>query len=64
MILARVIPKDSNSFKKNKERMSAYIQFTDKYNISYLFGVWTATAAGYVYLLGNIDRYSLSLIHI
>ena len=58
MILARVIPKDSNSFKKNRKRMSFFVQFVDKYNISYLFGVWTATIAGYVYLLGNIDRYS------
>ena len=58
MILARIIPKDSNLFKKIKKRIAPYIQLIDKYNISYLFGIWTATVAGYVYLLGYIDRYS------
>ena len=58
MILARLIPKNSSSFDIVKVRVSSCIKFTDKYNISYLFGVWTTTVAGYVYLLGNIDRYS------
>jgi|TARA_B110000914_G_scaffold223740_1_gene239887 hypothetical protein len=58
MILARIIPKSSSSYKNIKRKISSYIEFTDKHNISYLFGVWTTTIAGYVYLLGNIDRYS------
>ena len=58
MIIARLIPKNSKTFKKINKKIDIYHQFISNNFVSDLLCVWTVTIAGYAFLIGQIDRYS------
>ena len=58
MIISRLIPKKSNNYKSLNEKIDFYYNFLITNRLTCLFAVWSLTIAGYVYLLGQIDRYS------
>ena len=58
MLISRLIPKTSNNYKSLNEKIDLYYNFLVSNHLTCLFAVWSLTIAGYVYLLGQIDRYS------
>ena len=58
MLISRLIPKTSNNYKSLNEKIDLYYDFLVSNHLTCLFAVWSLTIAGYVYLLGQIDRYS------
>ena len=58
MLISRLIPKTSNNYKSLNEKIDLYYNFLISNHLTCLFAVWSLTIAGYVYLLGQIDRYS------
>ena len=58
MILARLIPKHSKTYKNFNKDIEIYADIIEKYKIIYLFSVWIITTSGFSYMLGQIDRYS------
>mgnify|MGYP001166918417 CR=1 FL=1 len=58
MIISRLIPKGSKTFKQINKRIDTYHLFISNNYVLNLLGVWTVTIAGYAFLIGQIDRYS------
>ena len=58
MLISRLIPKTSNNYKSLNEKIDLYYNFLISNHLTCLFAVWSLAIAGYVYLLGQIDRYS------
>ena len=58
MLISRLIPKTSNNYKSLNEKIELYYDFLVSNHLTCLFAVWSLTIAGYVYLLGQINRYS------
>ena len=58
MIISRLIPKGSKTFKQINKRIDTYHLFISNNYVLNLLGVWTVTVAGYAFLIGQIDRYS------
>ena len=58
MILARLIPKNSQRYQDINKNVSIYADLVEKFNILHLFSVWIITITGFSYMLGQLDRYS------
>ena len=50
--------RDEESIISLNEKIDLYYNFLISNHLTCLFAVWSLTIAGYVYLLGQIDRYS------
>ena len=58
MILARLIPKNSDRYTFINNIVDIYSIFFEKHKFLYLFSVWTVTMSGFVFNKGQIDRFS------
>tara|TARA_Y100000588_G_scaffold325634_1_gene359526 strand:+ start:83 stop:907 length:825 start_codon:yes stop_codon:yes gene_type:complete len=57
MIVARIIPKDSNLYERVRPYIINLSEFLDKFAIMQLFAIWSLTVAGTVIASGINDRF-------